>query len=156
MSKSKLSPLLVMLFGVSVLLIPLSVSAEIYKWTDENGKVHYSDKPIDDKSEKISIKLPPAASTPTQTSVDRKTKTDNFLRARQEERAEIDEKIAEKKKLKKQRKKKCKAAKKENENLIRARAIYYEGEGGAREYIGDEERARVLAEAKAEIKKWCK
>ncbi|GAA5192636.1 DUF4124 domain-containing protein [Ferrimonas gelatinilytica] len=33
------------LFLISLLFIPLCGTAQIYKWVDENGQVHYSDKP---------------------------------------------------------------------------------------------------------------
>lgn len=35
-------------FGLLVLLVVASkfASAEIYKWIDDNGKVHFSDKPL--------------------------------------------------------------------------------------------------------------
>ncbi|WP_201350276.1 DUF4124 domain-containing protein [Neptunomonas japonica] len=36
-----------------ICLMPLLASAEIYRWTDENGKIHYSDKaPVGVKAEK--------------------------------------------------------------------------------------------------------
>jgi len=35
-----------LLLAVSLLLLPLAAQAEIYKWTDQYGKVHFSDKPI--------------------------------------------------------------------------------------------------------------
>lgn len=38
-----------------LLFFPLIASAQIYKWTDENGKVHFSDKPHDNKSERVEV-----------------------------------------------------------------------------------------------------
>lgn len=36
------------------------VSAELYRWVDEHGKVHFSDKPVDaENTEKVDIKGPP-------------------------------------------------------------------------------------------------
>jgi glutaredoxin len=35
---------------LSVALLPLITGAEIYKWTDKNGKVHYSDTPVADET----------------------------------------------------------------------------------------------------------
>lgn len=43
-----------------IAILPLICSAEIYKWTDENGRVHFGDKPKD-RAEQLSIKT--AAST---------------------------------------------------------------------------------------------
>ena len=39
-----LSKTIATLFLVSVIAIPAATSAQVYKWVDENGKVHYSDK----------------------------------------------------------------------------------------------------------------
>lgn len=37
----------------SLLVMSNSANAEVYKWTDENGKVHYSDKPFDKDDAKL-------------------------------------------------------------------------------------------------------
>ncbi len=43
---------------IGLLLFSHSNFAEIYKWTDENGRTHYSDKPnTDRKVEKLNIKI---------------------------------------------------------------------------------------------------
>ena len=45
-------------FGL--ILATTSFAAEIYRWVDENGKVHFSDKkPVDDGAETIDIDAPP-------------------------------------------------------------------------------------------------
>lgn len=38
---------------ILLLLSPLLCIAEIYKWVDENGKVHYSDKPFEKQGEQV-------------------------------------------------------------------------------------------------------
>jgi hypothetical protein len=139
-----------------LLFIIFPVQAEIYKWVDANGKTHFSDKPLGEKVEEIKIKLSPAIERSPEEAGARKERADNFLRAREEERAIKKKAIAEKKKDKKERKRKCLAAQKEFGRLSRARVIYYDGKDGKRDFIGDDERTRVLAAAKAEIKKWCK
>ena len=141
---------------IASLLITLSVQAGIYRWTDEAGNVHYSDKPVSDKAKELKVKVAPAAPQSRQTIQNRKTRSEQFLRAREEERAEKNNEIAEKKRLKKNRKIKCKSAKKEYGRLSRARSIYTDGGDGKRNFIGDEERTKVLANAKADIKRWCK
>ncbi len=45
------------LIFLAVLLIFRSVGAEVYRWTDEKGKVHFSDKPHMD-STKLDIQTP--------------------------------------------------------------------------------------------------
>jgi glutaredoxin len=53
------------------LLACVPVAAEIYRWTDADGRVHYSDKPpADRKAKQVKIKVPsitgPAIVTPAQ------------------------------------------------------------------------------------------
>jgi len=156
MYKSKSMLLSVTLLGSSLFLMPLLVNAEIFKWTDENGKIHYSDKPTGVKAKEIKINVTPATPTTLKDTADRKTRANNFLRAREEERAENNKLLAEKKRLKKVQKKKCAAAKKEFSKLSRARGIYYEDKDGTRIFIDDKKVEQVLADEKAKIKKWCK
>lgn len=41
-----------------IAILPLICSAEIYKWTDESGRVHFGDKPKDkDQAEQLSLKI---------------------------------------------------------------------------------------------------
>jgi hypothetical protein len=37
------------------IVVPITLSAEIYTWTDKNGKVHYADKPPTDKNIKAEV-----------------------------------------------------------------------------------------------------
>lgn len=39
-----------------LLIIPSLVWAGIYKWTDADGNVHFSDKPVDDKAQQVELK----------------------------------------------------------------------------------------------------
>ena len=78
-----------------LVLFSLTANAEIYKWTDENGKVHFSDKPIGEKSETLDIKVKPSAPVSAKSRDERKQRADQYLRARQEERAEADKKQKE-------------------------------------------------------------
>ncbi len=138
------------------LLITLPLQAGIYRWTDEAGNVHFSDKPVGDKAKEVKVKIVPSTPQSPQSTEERKTRAEQFLRAREEERAEKNKEVAEKKRLKKNRKIKCKTAKREYGRLSRARSIYTDGKDGKRNFIGDDERTKVLENAKADIKRWCK
>lgn len=44
--------------SIILLMIPLLASAEIYKWTDESGRVHYGDTPSDKgAAEKVIVEI---------------------------------------------------------------------------------------------------
>lgn len=51
--------LFVMLAG-AILLAPALASAEVYKWVDENGQVHYSDRATAASADKVNVQAPPA------------------------------------------------------------------------------------------------
>lgn len=47
-----------MLLLLSLLIVSVSLSAEIYKWTDVNGKIHFSDiKPSNKKSNTVNVEI---------------------------------------------------------------------------------------------------
>jgi len=140
----------------TLLLFSLTAHAEIYRWTDKNGKVHFSDKPISEKAETVDIKVKPVSPVPEQTRDERKQKAENFMRAREEERVEADKKIIEKKKLKAERKVNCKKAKKEYKRISEAGAVYFKNKDGSRDYLEPKRRKKEEALAKAAIEKWCK
>jgi len=133
-----------------------SASAQVYRWVDENGRVHYSDKPVGDKATTVDIKTGPTPAPVNRKGLDRKARTEKYLRARKHERDEIDRQQKEKKRLKAERKRKCAAAKKEYKRQVTALALYYKNKDGTRTYLEDEERQKAEAAAKADIKKWCK
>jgi len=130
--------------------------AEIYKWTDENGKIHFSDTPVDNKAKKLDIKITPSAPVSAKTRDERKQRADQYLRARQEEREEQNKKQKEKKRLAKLRKEKCGEAKHEYREITEAGTVYYKKKDGTRDYLEPERRKKEELRAKAEVKKWCK
>jgi len=44
----------------AVLLTPVVASADVYKWVDENGQVHYSDRAAAPAADKVKIQAAPA------------------------------------------------------------------------------------------------
>ena len=46
------------LFFILLMLLPVIASAGVYSWTDENGKVHFGDRPpIDREAEVITVRV---------------------------------------------------------------------------------------------------
>jgi len=138
------------------MLFSLAAHAEIYRWTDKNGKVHFSDKPVGEKAETVDIKVKPVSPTPTRTSSERKQRAEDFMRAREEERAVSEKELAEKKKLKAEKKANCKKARKEYKRVTTAGAVYFKNKDGSRDYLDDKRRKKEEASIKAQIAKWCK
>ncbi len=131
-------------------------SAEIYKWVDEDGKVHYSDSPPPDVvTEKI--EPPPAASREgarrMQAATDllieqQRASADQRAQEREEKRLRQD--IAEEQAI--DRAIRCSGARRSLYALLQPRAAFTTNERGERVYIPDtfrqaeiEEQKRVVA-----------
>jgi len=148
--------ILIIISGLMLSLFSLTSYAEIYRWTDKNGKVHFSDKPVSDKAKTVDINVKPSSPIPEKSRNERKQRSEDFMRAREEERAAKNKSIEEKKKLKKQRKKDCIEAKKEYKRTIEAGAVYIRDDEGDRVYLEPVERKKAEAEVKARVERLCK
>ena len=124
--------------------------AGVYKWTDENGKVHYSDKPpADTESESITV------------STQRDEHTAQRMRNIQKQTAEtaMGRREAEAEEAKQEseqaaRAAHCEASKRKLEELQRPRAQIL-NEQGEREYLEEAQRAAWIRIAEGEIAKHC-
>jgi len=63
-----------LLLAVALLFGASSLHAEIYKWTDENGKVHYSDKKPENKQKVAEVKVRTGKGTPNPNSAKQEIK----------------------------------------------------------------------------------
>ena len=134
-----------------------SIFAEgIYKWTDENGQVHFSSKPPDNDNSATEINLPKnKLNTIPVTSEERKRKQQNLIRALTEERQLKEEARAEKKQDEAKRKRQCLVAKDRLKSYERANLIYNLNEKGERVYMSDKDRDRSVAEFRRKVSELC-
>ena len=72
-----------------LLVSPLAVEAAVYKWVDENGKVHYGDKPVTSQPS-VEIQIDDTSSSPAYSGNDmsREEKRERLLQAMEEDRLE--------------------------------------------------------------------
>jgi len=142
---------------VWVLILFISVTpitnAEIYKWIDEQGQVHYSDKEITNAKE---LELDTAKKGHISTGATREEKRRNLLDAMQED------KEREKKEQKKSREKKkkhdraCVLAKHQLSQFERASYLYDLDKDGNKVITSNEERSKKTSQLRKNIKKHCK
>ena len=124
--------------------------SEIYKWTDEKGKVHYSQTPPSESAEKIDI--PSTTETPSNTNnginapasnIENQKKYSDYL---EQERLERKEKREQKKQQKAEAREKCHRVRAELEDMNQGGILYYElGEDGERNVV-DETRINARKE----------
>jgi hypothetical protein len=136
-----------MLSGLMLALAAQQSLAAMYKWTDEEGNVHYTQHPPTNHPTEVIKPPPPAPSnrgyTPPSLS-DGEKKED--AAAEDPEQAKMREEIA---------RKNCEAARKNVEVLTAHRRIR-ESEGGEVIVLDDKERQRRVEEARKDIKENCK
>jgi hypothetical protein len=65
--------LLFMLF--CIIIMPIDVDAKIYKWVDENGTIHFSDKPYSGDAKEVNVKGTGISVSGTSTPTEKKNTT---------------------------------------------------------------------------------
>ena len=139
-------------------VLTLGVSAnerEVYRWTDAEGNVHYSDRPITDEAEATGI----TSSTTDSSRITQAKKAiieqDQALLAKESEAA-----AAAKKQTKEDERyaENCRRAKAALTGIQNARRPYVptdDGEGGRR-YLDQNEIAERVSTAQENVSEWCR
>ena len=134
-------------------LLHLSASAaEIYKWVDENGDVHYADNPQDPDSEKLLLRPAPPADAGA---IEHRRQRDKLLDIFAEERAEKKKVAAAERVAAQKRKRNCERAEKRQSQYDNVGYIYDVDESGNRRILSDEEHVKVRQQARDAVAHWC-
>lgn len=136
-------------------LSPMIGQSEIYRWVDENGMVHFDDRPGSGNKEKIEIKTTDTSSSPDTELQDRVEQEKKLLKIYEEERQEKKLKKAEEQEEKKKLKKKCAEAKDYKRTLDESYGLYVLDEKGERVHLSTEEKDAEVKELNKFIKKNC-
>lgn len=135
---------------------PGAFAGKIYKWIDNDGKVHYGERPPDGKGQQITPpKAPPRAATPAVTSDSQHDATQKLLESFDKDRKAKAEAKARTAKEQEVRAKNCSRARKRVATLSMGR-IFEVDDNGERHYLSDAELDQRRQKAQATIEKWCK
>jgi len=150
----------VVIFSILVNFIGANqLSAKIYKWTDENGKIHFSDKPID-KNAKIVKEKKKLSESYLYESRQQAQKLISFQKRMEQSRNEQNlsdkTKISEEKNKLKKLKAQCAEVKKDIRVLGKGRPTYYTNEKGKQIFLSDKEKNVSIEKNKAFIRDNCK
>jgi hypothetical protein len=127
----------------------------VYRWVDEEGVSHFSDKPNKHPSEeKIEIKTDAVRKSPVQHQRLRKQK--HLLSVMDEERKIKQQKQVEEKKKKDAKAHNCKSARKTLDNYLTTGRIFDIDKSGNKVYLSDQERDNEIQRARDIVKYWCK
>lgn len=152
------------------LFLTLPAAAQTYKWTDPDGKIHYSDQPppsaVKDESViKRSKNAPPPAAAAAGAPAEKGKNAAPKAATPQEQEAEFrkrqvanaEKEAAEKKKADEAAEKKtnCDAAKAQLANLQAGGRITRNNAKGEREFMSDQEVAQEIERGKKAAASWC-
>jgi hypothetical protein len=149
-------------FGlIGLLLLSQAAYSGVYKWTDENGKVHFGDRPpVEQEKEQVVVPKGPVAKTEgaasaAENNASRQETTQRLLDQYAAERDEKKKASIRKQEEKARRKENCAVAQDNLRNYQEHGRIYKLLPNGERYYYSSEEREQALARARAEVKRWC-
>jgi hypothetical protein len=159
----------VSLVAAILLAVPFGASAQLYKWVDAEGNVHYSDQPPPSQGVKQQRTMPkpraaaPAAQAPsgdgTQSAANRpKTPAEQEMefRKRRLEAAEAEAKRQQEAEAAKEKQRNCDHAKARVAMLQQGGRITRASASGEQVYMEDAEIARELVDARKIADTWCK
>ena len=141
------------IFSLFLGLFSTSLNAEVYRWTDDKGRVHFGDRPSE-KADKVDIKANKAPAS-TLNDAKRKQKASQFLRARELDKIEKERKDQKLKNHAAKKAKNCKNAKRELRKLREARLLYTLDKSGKKHYVSDAERVEEEKKTLKVVEQWC-
>jgi len=130
-----------------------SAQAEIYRWVDDSGQVHYEDRQQGANSRPIKPYSTPDATQPAPQ--ERMEKTRRLLNAYRLERQQKREQQAEQQAEKDKRINHCNRARDDVRRYNAYRRIYNLDQDGNRVYISDKERVSLLQRSQDKVARWC-
>ncbi|MFK7955867.1 MAG: DUF4124 domain-containing protein [Lysobacterales bacterium] len=140
------SLLLLGLIAVSVFSGASLAAERVYKWTDENGVVHFSATPPPDQTtEQINIQSAPPPQAAAETSEDAPS-GELFADAEQPDNSEIEER---------NRVVQCQKGRNMIEQIEPRPRVFRVEADGSRTYLEDDERLKLLKEAKDLVAEHC-
>jgi hypothetical protein len=136
-------------------LFTSSLHAAVYQWTDEQGRVHYSDRPVHESAKQMKLRKARPTTQNQAIPADRREVRQRMLDVYEQERAEKREAAAEAKQAREERKRRCLNARVDYENYSSAGSIYEFQESGERKYMDKQQRESYLAKLKARVSEYC-
>ncbi|VAW68163.1 hypothetical protein MNBD_GAMMA10-2249 [hydrothermal vent metagenome] len=136
-----------------LMLASFNLSAEIYKWVDEQGKTHYGDKPVNNAQQmEVDIEIKGNINT-GQT---RENRRKNLIDAFEEDRLREKKEKQKRKEKKEKHERKCRSAKDRLRRYERARYLYDIDSSGSRIVVPEAQRQKSTEALRQQVKKYCK
>jgi len=148
-----------LIVGFAALSIAIGTAAfadEIYKWTDENGNVHYEDRPSGNPSEEqLRFSYNRTNSTALQNRIESQRNAEESLREARAEAVEGKRLAEEERAAAEQQQAECDSYRARLNTMLAAPRIYRTDEAGERIYLDEAQRADSRLRAETYIKETC-
>lgn len=140
---------------MSVARLPGPQAAEVYRWVDDGGDVHFSDRPHRPDAQKVEVRQggPEDAAS---AEVRRVERTKRLLDEYAMEREEREQARAQAENDKARRREQCDAASREQVELEYSAYLYTRDKDGNKVILPDSELAQRRKEAGARVAEFCK
>jgi hypothetical protein len=148
---------LLVAWTLSILVVALTgaaPAASVYRWVDERGRVHYTDRPPSPDAAPEPVKIAPRPAEDPELSA-RRERQRRFLDAIEEDRTLQRAEAEARREEARRQAANCQRVQRSLRQFELGGALYLEEENGDRRYLDDDERARSLAELQRLQRTWC-
>jgi len=146
--------------GAAALILTLAASGiafsgDIYKWVDEDGHVHYGDKPVGAQSERMSIRS--TSTDPARIAAQAQARAAARMEAREAEATAAAEEPSEEslRAMALERRETCEKARADMQRMVSARHLYREDDSGERVYLDEAEMQAARERAENQVSEFC-
>ncbi|CAN5185906.1 hypothetical protein BH24PSE2_BH24PSE2_10040 [soil metagenome] len=132
-----------------------AAAAEVYRWIDAEGQVHFSDTPVRD-AERLQIDSEPTDPAAVRARQQREAALAEARALREKQQAtSVTEQREAAAEIAEQHAINCDKARQRLQTVDSAHRLYRPREDGGREYLTDAELDSARAEARLDVDKWC-
>jgi len=130
--------------------------SEIYKWVDEDGGVHYGDRPTGEASEEhLTIRSQPTDTSAVQARVDYRQST-QAARAEAKAKAKEDQPSPEELRVEaKERAEQCSTYRARLQKYVQSRRLYRADENGERVYLDEDQMQAAREQVQNKVEEYC-
>jgi hypothetical protein len=137
-----------------LMLLAMPAAAEgVYRWVDEQGRVHFGDRPAGADSRPVEL---PGGATVDADAAARRERQRQLLEAFEQDRREHRERSEQARQEQAARAARCARARDQARVLEVAGRVYEMDAAGNRTYLSDAARDETLARAREAVERWCR
>lgn len=147
------------LFILAASVVALSspaFAAEIYKWVDAEGNVHYVDRPSGNPTEqRLDIATRRTDNAAVRASVQARLDRQSARQEAREQAAEAERAAIDAQAEREERSRQCQMYRDRMESYLQSRRLYREDEAGERVYLDESETLEARAKVQEKIQEYC-